>query len=453
MNKKIGYIGLGKMGKNMVLRLLDHKWNVTAYNRSPESVKEMESKGAKGAYSLKEVVGGLESPRLIWLMVPHQAVDSVLEELVPILESGDVVIDGGNSNYKESVRRAKELKEKNIKFLDAGVSGGPAGARDGACTMVGGEKEDFENYEELFKDISAPNAYAYMGRAGAGHFVKMVHNGIEYAEMQMLAEAYHLLKTLYKISNEEIADIFEEWSSGRMGSFLTEISIDVLRKEEDGQPLLDLILDKAKQKGTGQWTSQEALALGVPTASITGAVFMRALSSDKETRTELAKIYPIQDQAPQMLLSEFAGHLEKALYASRISNFEQGMALLREADKIHKFGLNFPEIIRVWQGGCIIRCQILKELHKAIKEKNQSFYFSDFAHKAIVDAQKSWRLVVNAGVNHSVPLMAISTALTHFETYRQARGSANFIQGLRDCFGAHTYERIDKEGTFHSDWS
>ena len=275
-NKKIGYIGLGKMGKNMVLRLLEQGWEIVAYNRSPESVKEMEGEGAQGAYSIKEVVDKLESPRLVWLMVPHQAVDAVLKELVPVLDDGDIVIDGGNSNYKQSVRRAGELKEKNIKFLDAGVSGGPAGARDGACTMVGGEKEIFDLYEELFKDISAPDAYAYMGVAGAGHFVKMVHNGIEYGMMQAIGEGMEVLKKSdFNLNLTEVARIYNNRSviESRLTGWLQK------GFEEYGEDLEE-ISGKVSASGEGLWTVETAKELGVPVPIIEGALKFREQSQN-----------------------------------------------------------------------------------------------------------------------------------------------------------------------------
>ncbi len=295
MNKKIGYIGLGKMGKNMVLRLLEHGWSVVAYNRSPEPIKEMEEKGAQGAYSIKEVVGILESPRLIWLMVPHQVVDAVLEELVPILEEGDVVIDGGNSNYKQSIRREQELKEKNIKFLDAGVSGGPVGAREGACTMVGGSKNTFQYYEELFKDISAKDAYAHMGHGGAGHFVKMVHNGIEYGMMQAIGEGIEVLKKSdFNLSLTGVARIYNNRSviESRLTGWLQK------GFEEYGEDLKE-ISGKVSASGEGLWTVEAAKELGVPVPIIEGSLKFREQSQDNPSYT---------GQVVSALRNQFGGH-------------------------------------------------------------------------------------------------------------------------------------------------
>lgn len=295
INKKIGYIGLGKMGKNMVLRLLEHGWDVTAYNRSPESIKEMEGKGARGAYSIKEVVDRLSSPRLVWLMVPHQAVDAVLKELVPLLDDGDVVIDGGNSNYKQSVRRSKELKEKNIKFLDAGVSGGPSGAREGACTMVGGEEDTFKYYEKLFKDISAPDAYAYMGRGGAGHFVKMVHNGIEYGMMQAIGEGAEVLKKSdFNLNLTEVARIYNNKSviESRLTGWLED------GFKEYGENLED-ISGKVSASGEGLWTVEAAKELDVPVPIIEGALKFREQSQENPSYT---------GQVVSALRNQFGGH-------------------------------------------------------------------------------------------------------------------------------------------------
>lgn len=295
VNKKIGYIGLGKMGKNMALRLLEHNWNVVAYNRSPESIEEIEGAGAVGAYSLKEVAEKLDTPRLIWLMVPHSVVDSVLEELVPLLSSGDVIVDGGNSNYKQSVRRAGELKEKNIEFMDVGVSGGPAGARDGACTMVGGEKEMFDKYEELFKDISAPNAYAYMGRGGAGHFVKMVHNGIEYGMMQAIGEGFEVLKKSdFELNLKEVSRIYNNESV--VESRLTKWLEDGF--EEYGEDL-ESISGKVSASGEGLWTVETAKELGVPVPIIEGALKFREQSQENPSYT---------GQVVSALRNQFGGH-------------------------------------------------------------------------------------------------------------------------------------------------
>ncbi len=441
------------MGAALARNLASRGFTVSLWNRTYEKIPQFADKyGRENFYvpeSFEDFVESLEWPRKIILMVPAgEATQATLKQLAPVLSEEDVIMDAGNAIFRVTEVFQEQLATRKIHLLGVGVSGGEEGALNGPSIMPGGDRVAWEEFQPILTAIAAEDfegkpCVAYMGNGGAGHYVKMVHNGIEYAEMQMLAEAYDLLRNLYKLDHEEIAEIFADWNEGRLNSYLTEISVEVLRKEEDGTPLLDLILDKAGQKGTGQWTSQEALALGVPTPSLTGAVFARTLSADKESRVELAKLYPSNGQTPEMLPSEFADHLEKALFASRIANFEQGLALLRAASKEHKFNLDLPEVLRIWQGGCIIRGSILKDLRAFVSgSPEKSIYYSDFAHNALVEAQKSWRLVTETAMKHSVPLHAISGALTHFEAYRREKLPANFIQGLRDHFGSHGYERI-----------
>lgn len=463
MNSQVGLIGLGTMGAALARNIASRGFKVSVWNRSYEKVTDFVKEHGEELFyapvNFEDFIESIERPRKIIMLVPAgKATQGVLEKLGPILEKGDVVMDGGNSLFKVTEAYQQQLAKKDIHLLGVGISGGEEGALLGPSIMPGGDKEAWELFEPILSAIAAEDfnhkaCVSYMGKAGAGHYVKMVHNGIEYAEMQMLAEAYDILSKLYKLQPVEIADVFQRWSEGRLGSFLVDISVDILRKMEDGKPLLDLILDKAGQKGTGTWTAQEALRLGVPIPSIAGAVAMRGLSANKEQRVELSKLYPIQEQSPNLLLSECVEHLEKALFASRISNFEQGFALLRAANIENDYDLNFPEIARIWQGGCIIRSTMLADIHDAYKQKVQSLYFTDFAHDAIVDAQKSWRRIVILATEHCIPISAISSGLTHFEAYRRSRLSANFIQGLRDRFGSHTYERIDKDGSFHTDWT
>lgn len=460
MKSKLGLIGLGTMGSALARNLASNGFRVSVWNRSPEKMKSFAKQygqdyGEDAFYVPKSFEGFIESlewPRKIIIMVPAgDPTVQVLKQLAPVLGEEDVIVDGGNAIFRVTELYQQQLASRNIHLLGVGVSGGEEGALHGPSIMPGGDKEAYDEFEPILNAIAAEDfngkaCVSYMGKGGAGHYVKMVHNGIEYAEMQALAEAYDLLKTLYKLKNEEIAEIFADWNEGRLNSYLTEISVEVLRKEENGKPLIDLILDKAGQKGTGQWTSQESLALGAPSISITGAVFMRYLSASKEDRVEMEKLYPKNEDVPNMLLSEFSAHLEKALYATRIANFEQGLAVIRAANKEYEFGINFAEVVRIWQGGCIIRAEILKDLHAELKkEDNASLYFSEFAHKGIVDAQKSWRTIVEIATKFSIPMISISGALTHFESSRRGHLPANFIQGLRDHFGSHGYERIDKK--------
>lgn len=461
---KLGLIGLGTMGKALSRNLASRGYRVSLWNRTTEKitdfVKEFGEEQFYAPTSFEDFIESLERPRKIIVMLPaNKPSQEMFSRLAMVLEPGDCVMDGANAVFKVTEINQRHFAEAEIQFLGAGISGGEEGALKGPSIMPGGSVQAWESFEKILHDIAAEDfsggrCVAYMGKSGAGHYVKMVHNGIEYAEMQALAEAYELLRQLYKLPHEEIAEIFKRWNAGPLASYLTEISVDVLQKKEDGKDLLDLILDKAKQKGTGRWTSQDALDLGVPTPSITGAVFMRGISMDKETREELAENYPLEVKSPTMTISEFTDHLEQALIGTRLSNFEQGFALLREANTEHNFELNMPEIVRVWQGGCIIRNQMLKDMHTVFKAKpTQSLYGSEFGVQALRKAQKSWRLVTQIAMQHGVPALAISNALLHFDAYRRPRSSANFLQGLRDRFGSHGYERVDQEGNFHSNWT
>lgn len=463
MNNAVGIMGLGTMGSALARNIASRGLSVSVWNRTPEKVTDFVTQFPEGNFfgtsSVEEFVNSLEKPRRILLMIPAgAATDEVLSALQPFLEKDDVLMDGGNALYSDTEAMQAKWMEHGVHFLGCGVSGGEEGALKGPSIMPGGTPHAWEVFAPVLtaiaaKDFNGGPCVAYMGKGGAGHYVKMVHNGIEYAEMQMLAEAYDLLARIYKLTPDQIADQFELWSKGRMASFLVDISIDVLRKKQDGQPLIDLILDRAAQKGTGRWTSEEALKLGVPTPSITNAVFMRGLSADKALREELAPLYPTLETHEPLPLEEFLVHLEKALFASRLSQYVQGFALLMEADKAYEYGLNFQEIVRIWQGGCIIRSAILSDIHAAFAEGPKNLYLTAFAQKALAEAQASWRKIVAAAALHGVPLSSISASLTHFESYRTARGSAQFIQGLRDRFGSHGYERVDQPGAFHTLWS
>lgn len=459
MPSNLGLIGLGTMGKAFARNLASREFTLSVWNRTQERITEFVNEfGSEFFYapsSFEDFINSLESPRKIITFLPAgEPTETVLEQLADLLDPGDVIMDAANQHFMESHYFQDMLNEKGIHLLSCGVSGGEEGALKGPSMMPGGSSEAWSLFEPILipaaaEDFKGGACVAYMGAAGAGHYVKMVHNGIEYAEMQMLAEAYKILKEIFKLSHGEIADIFNRWNQGPLASFLVEISVDVLKKKEEGQDLLDLILDKAGQKGTGRWTSEEALALGVPTPSITGAVFMRGFSASKSERVDLEPLYPLERSMPNMTVNEVVTHLENALLASRISNFEQGFALLRAANTQYEFGLNFSEIVRVWQGGCIIRSEVLKDM----AHPERSLYSSEFAQTILMDAHESWKAMVQLGTDQSIPILALSGALTHFEANRQSRSSANFIQGLRDRFGAHTYERVDKEGSFHSDWS
>jgi len=462
MPSNLGLIGLGTMGKSLARNIASRGYTVSLWNRTKEKITAfVDEFGSDQFYepsSFEDFIQSIERPRRLIVLLPAgQATESVIRDLSEVLDPGDVVLDGANQNFSDSQAYQEIMNAKGIDLLSCGISGGEEGALKGPSMMPGGSKEAWNLFSEVLSAVAAEDfngaaCVSYMGAGGAGHYVKMVHNGIEYAEMQMLAEVYKFLRDVYHLSHEEISDIYEQWNAGALRSFLVEISVEVLRKKEEGQDLLDLILDKAGQKGTGRWTSQEALALGVPTPSITGAVFMRAFSANKTERVNLELHFDLKKLRPNMTVNEMVKHLEKALICSRIANFEQGFALLRAADQAYEFNLNFSEIVRVWQGGCIIRSQVLKDMHEFFLVKNENLYFADFAQKSLKEGYSSWKLVAQLMVEHSIPSLAINGALTHFEASSQSRSSANFIQGLRDCFGAHSYERVDKEGKFHSQW-
>jgi len=459
MPSNLGLIGLGTMGKAFARNLASRGFTLSLWNRTQERITDFVSDfGDEFFYepsSFEDFINSLEAPRKIVVFLPAgEATESTLKQLSELLDKGDVIMDAANQHFLESQYFQDMLSEKGVHLLSCGVSGGEEGALKGPSMMPGGSNEAWELFKPILvpaaaEDFSGGACVAYMGERGAGHYVKMVHNGIEYAEMQMLAEAYKILKEVFRLPHDEIADIFEGWARGPLGSFLVDISVDVLRKKEDGQDLLDLIQDKAGQKGTGRWTSEESLRLGVPTPSITGAVFMRGFSAEKSDRVKLEPSFSLDRPMPNMTVNEVVTHLGQAMLAARVSNFEQGFALLRAANKEYEFNLNFKEIVRVWQGGCIIRSVMLKEMG----EPSKSLYSMEFAQRILMEAHSSWRAMVQLGTDQSIPMLALNGALTHFEASRQSRSSANFIQALRDRFGAHSYERLDKEGSFHSDWS
>ncbi len=458
---QVGVIGLGTMGSALARNIANHGFRVSVWNRTHEKVVDFVGKyGADlfyGAKSFEDFVMSLEVPRRVIVMVPAGAATSeILSLLKASLSAGDCILEGGNSFFEDTEEWIREFEEQKINFLGTGISGGEEGALNGPSIMPGGNKDAWDVFEPVLKAISATDfqghaCTAYMGNGGAGHYVKMIHNGIEYAEMQVLSEAYDLLHTYFQLKNDEIAEIFEKWNEGALNSFLLEISLDVLRKKEGDEDLLDLILDKAGQKGTGQWTTEEALRLGVPVPSFANAVFARAFSAQKESRTKFAESYPLNSSTPKMLASEFSDHLEKAVLASRISHYEQGIAILQAANKEYNFQLNFHEVIRVWQGGCIIRCKLLENFAGVLTHA-ESLYSGLWTEQTLHESIESWKKIVSCSFSASIPVPGLSAALTHFESMRHSRLPANFIQGLRDRFGSHTYERTDKPGNFHTNW-
>lgn len=451
----IGLIGLAVMGQNLILNMNDKGFTVCAYNRTTSKVDSFlqnEAKGTNvvGAHSVEEFCAKLKRPRKIILLVKAgPAVDAFIEQLLPHLEKGDVVIDGGNSHYPDSNRRTKELEAKGLLFVGTGVSGGEEGARYGPSLMPGGSDAAWPHIKEIFQKTAAQSdgepCCDWVGQEGAGHYVKMVHNGIEYGDMQLISEAYDILRRGLGLSGDEIADIFEQWNKGVLDSFLIEITVTILRyKDQDGQPMLDKILDSAGQKGTGKWTAIDALQLGQPVTLIGEAVFARCLSSLKEERIRASKklsgpqIKPFEGNKQQ-----FIADLEQALYASKIVSYAQGFMLMREAAREFGWKLNNPSIALMWRGGCIIRSVFLKDITNAFRKNPEleNLLFDDFFNKAIHNAQEGWRRAVAQAMLWGIPTPAFSTALAFFDGYRTANLPANILQAQRDLFGAHTYVR------------
>ncbi len=465
----LGFIGLAVMGQNLVLNMERHGYAVAVYNRTTTRTDEFleRNPGLKliRAATLAELVDRLARPRIVMIMVQAgPAVDAIIADLLHLLEAGDLVIDGGNSHFKDSDRRAAYIQAQGLDFLGVGVSGGEEGALWGPSIMPGGARAAFVRVEGLLTAISAKAprdqapCLAYMGPRGAGHYVKMVHNAIEYGDMQLIAEAYDLLHRGLGLTNAELADTFAEWNEGELDSFLIEITAQIFRAMDPltNQALIDVVLDKAAQKGTGKWASQDALDLGAPIPTINAAVVGRILSSLKSERIQAA------DRLPGRADGQWTGDREEgkaairdALYASKISAYAQGMALLSTASAEYGYELQLGEIAAIWRGGCIIRARFLEDVMCAYqRDRILPNLLLDPAISAAVGARlPSWRRVVSHAVLMGIPVPALGTSLAYYDSYRTARLPANLIQGQRDLFGAHTYERIDRPGNFHADWS
>ncbi|WP_433743017.1 NADP-dependent phosphogluconate dehydrogenase [Falsibacillus pallidus] len=464
--QQIGVIGLAVMGKNLAWNIESRGYSVSVYNRSSEKTEEMlkESKGKNihPAYSIEEFVQSLEVPRKILLMVKAgPATDATIEQLLPFLEEGDILIDGGNTFFEDTQRRNKELSERGIHFIGTGVSGGEEGALTGPSIMPGGQKEAYDLVEPILKSIAAKvegeACTTYIGPDGAGHYVKMVHNGIEYGDMQLIAESYFLLKNVLGLSAEELHEVFAEWNKGELDSYLIEITADIFTKkdEETGKPMVDVILDKAGQKGTGKWTSQSALDLGVPLPIITESVFARFISAMKEERTKASKLLKGPESKPfEGNRSDLIESVRKALYMSKICSYAQGFAQMKSASEEFGWDLRYGDIAMIFRGGCIIRAQFLQKIKEAYdREPNLDNLMLDPYFKGIVENyQSSLREVISAAVMNGIPVPGFSSALSYYDSYRTETLPANLIQAQRDYFGAHTYERVDKEGIFHTEW-
>ncbi len=463
----IGMIGLAVMGQNLVLNLAENGYQVAVYNRTSSVTREFLAGQAAGTRvsghdDLPSLVAALARPRKVMLMVKAGAVvDAVIAELKPLLEPGDVIIDGGNSNHVDSTRRSRELREAGLLYLGTGVSGGEEGARHGPSLMPGGHAEAWPLVKDMFQAIAAKvdgePCCEWMGEDGAGHFVKMVHNGIEYGDMQLIAEAYHLLATEGGHGTEAIGALFERWNRGVLDSYLIDITAQIFRhKDADGSPLVERILDSAGQKGTGKWTAIDALSFGVPLTLISEAVFARFLSALKDERVAAAGVLagPAPDETRS---SNFEDDLEQALYASKIASYAQGFMLLRAAAKEFGWRVDYRSVARIWRGGCIIRSRFLNDIADAYAAEPElvNLLTAPFFADALHAAQDGWRRSVARAVTGGVPVPAMSAALSFFDGYRHATLPANLIQAQRDFFGAHTYERVDRPRGehFHTDWT
>lgn len=462
----IALIGLAVMGQNLILNMDSRGYVVCAYNRTVDKVTHFlnnEAKGTKviGATSLADLVSKLKTPRKIMLLVKAgSAVDAFINQLVPLLSPGDLIIDGGNSEYQDTARRCDELQTKGLLFVGSGVSGGEEGARYGPSLMPGGHKEAWPLIKDIFQAISAKAdnepCCDWVGEGGAGHFVKMVHNGIEYGDMQLICEAYDLLKAL-GLNQKEMAEAFNDWNKGELDSFLIEITRDILNYKDDQGYLLERIRDTAGQKGTGKWTAVSALHYGVPVTLIGEAVFSRCLSALKDERVHASK----QLNGPSRKVTvenraEFLNHIKNALYCSKIVSYAQGFMLLREAAKEFNWNLNYGGIALMWRGGCIIRSVFLGNIKEAFTRNPQlsNLLLDDFFKAAVERSQESWRQVVSSAVLWGVPVPALSAALAFYDGYRAERLPANLLQAQRDYFGAHTYELLGQEGKFvHTNWT
>lgn len=466
MKNYVGLIGLAVMGQNLALNIARKGYSVSVYNRTPDRTKEFVEKRVKEEkiypyYDLKSFVESLEKPRKIILMVKAgQPVDDMINELLPYLEPGDLIIDGGNSYFKDTSRRIRELKEKEILYLGMGVSGGEYGALHGPSLMPGGTKEAYKLVEEMLLKIAAKTedgpCCTYVGDDSAGHFVKMVHNGIEYAIMQLIAEVYDVMRKVLNMTSEEIGDVFQTWNSGELNSFLMEISYKIMRRkdEETGKPLVEVILDKAEQKGTGKWTSQTALDLGIPTPTLNMAVEARIISHFKDLRVNLSKTLPVPKENLSLSREEVIRDLEKALLFGVFISFSQGLWLIDEASKTFNYNIDLSEVLRIWKGGCIIRAKLLNFLREIIKEnpQNANLLASEKAVNFLKDKIESAKRISNLGKLTGIPLLCLNSALDYYFALATENLPANLIQAQRDFFGAHTYERIDKEGIFHTEW-
>jgi 6-phosphogluconate dehydrogenase len=466
----IGLVGLAVMGENLVLNMESRGFTVACYNRTVSKVDDFingRGKGKKfiGCHSIESLVASLKGPRMIMLMVKAgKPVDEFIEQILPHLQKGDILIDGGNSHYPDTIRRTKYLQDKGILYVGTGVSGGEEGALKGPSIMPGGNPEAWPHVKPILQAIAARvgdgvPCCEWIGPDGAGHFVKMVHNGIEYGDMQLICEAYQLMSAGLGMSADEIQKVFAEWNKGVLDSYLIEITADILavKDTETGHPMVDMILDTAGQKGTGKWTSQAGLDLGVPIAQIAEAVFARCLSAIKEERVAAAAKLKGSKKVYRKDKAVLVAQIHDALYASKICSYAQGYQLLRAASDEHKWKLKYGEIALLWRGGCIIRARFLDNIKEAFEKKPNlaNLLLDGYFKKVVGKAQKPWRNVIKTAIDLGIPVPSMAAALNYYDSYRSARLPANLLQAQRDYFGAHMYERIDKPRGefFHTDWT
>jgi 6-phosphogluconate dehydrogenase len=462
-----GLTGLAVMGANLARNVAHHDIPVAVHNRTASKTERfMAEHGSEGPItgtgSVQEFVAALERPRTIMVMVKAgPPVDAVIDELTPHLDQGDTIVDGGNSNFRDTQRRTKAMADKGLRFLGVGVSGGEEGALEGPSIMPGGDRQAYADVEHVFTTIAAQvdgtPCCTYVGPDGAGHYVKMVHNGIEYADIQLIAEAYDLLRHGVGLEVPEVAKVFEGWNEGDLDSFLIEITGIVLGKTDEatGRPLVDVIVDEAEQKGTGRWTAQDALELGIPLTTITEAVFARTLSARRAERGEASRrLAGPTPGSTSPLDRSFVDDVQRALYASKVVAYAQGFTQIATASESEKWDVDLGQMATIWRGGCIIRAKFLDRIREAYASDphTANLLFVDYFRDAVADAQDSWRRVVSVAIERGVPVPAFSSALSWYDGYRRERGPANLVQGLRDYFGAHTYRRTDREGSYHTRW-
>lgn len=460
-----GMIGLGTMGRNLLYNINDHGYSVAGFDKSTAQVDTLTKESAgKKIYStsvLKDFIGSLKQPRVIMLLVPAgKIVDSVIDEVKPFLSKEDLLIDLGNSHFTDTDRRNQQLIKENIHFMGAGVSGGESGARFGPSIMPGGDKGAYDRVAEMLKAVAAKvngePCVTYIGAGSAGHYVKMVHNGIEYAIMQLIAEAYHLLKEIGGLNNDELHEVFATWNKGILQSFLIEITADIFAKQDDltNNRLVDMILDAAQQKGTGAWTSEDAMENQVPIPAIDIAVSMRDLSAYKKEREAAEKTLKGPVGADKDSKETLIAELEQALYFSMITTYAQGLSLLKTASEKYNYGLNLEEIAKIWRGGCIIRAALLEDIRAAYSKQPSlaNIMIDESIAGKLNQSQTNMRKLLRQGIKNGIPMPVISVSLAYYDSYRRGWLPSNLLQAQRDFFGAHTYQRTDREGTFHTHW-